>query len=80
MAVRYEDEMINQNWPQFGRANEAILSTVDQPNAAIRRLQFYDDWYIKLLYKWHLQDPVSVKEINRNNVIFFVSYMKFILY
>ncbi len=70
MAVRYEDEMINQNWPQYGRANEAILSTVDQPNAAIRRLQFYDDWYIKLLYKWHLQDPVSAKEINRNNVIF----------
>ena len=70
MAVRYEDEMISQNWPQYGRANEAILSTADQPNAAIRRLQFYDDWFIKLLNKWHNQDPVSVKEINRNNVIF----------
>jgi endonuclease I len=70
MAVRYEDEMISQNWTQYGRANEAILSAADQPNAAIRRLQFYDDWYIKLLYKWHIQDPVSAKEIARNNVIY----------
>jgi endonuclease I len=70
MAVRYEDEMISQNWPQYGSANSAILSTTDQTDPAIRRLQFYDDWYLKLLYKWHTQDPVSAKEIARNNVIY----------
>jgi endonuclease I len=70
MAVRYEDEIISQNWSANGSANAAHLSATDQPNAAIRRLQIYDDWFIKTLYKWHVQDPVSTKEIDRNNVIF----------
>lgn len=32
--------------------------------------QAFDNWYLKLLYKWHLQDPVSAKEIDRNNDIY----------
>lgn len=30
----------------------------------------YTTWAIKLLLKWHRQDPVSQKEIDRNNVIY----------
>ncbi len=70
MAVRYEDEIISQNWSNIGTANAAFLSTTDQSNAATRRLQIYDDWYLKTMYKWHIQDPVSQKEIDRNNVIY----------
>ena len=30
----------------------------------------FDNWYIQLLFKWHQQDPVSQKEIDRNNAIY----------
>jgi endonuclease I len=69
MAVRYEDQIIN--WFSNGNANDVLLSPTDEPDAAKRRLQVYDDWHIRLLYKWHLQDPVSQKEIDRNNVIYY---------
>lgn len=32
--------------------------------------QCFDNWYLKLLYKWHLQDPVSTKETDRNNDVY----------
>ncbi|MBL0146167.1 MAG: endonuclease [Chitinophagaceae bacterium] len=70
MAVRYEDQIISQNWSGFGNANEVFLSTTNQPDAAKRRLFVYDPWYLQLLIKWHNQDPVSQKEIDRNNVIY----------
>ena len=71
MAVRYEDQIIAQNWSGNSNANEAMLSAADQPDAAKRRLYIYDDWYLKTLIAWHNQDPVSQKEIDRNNVIFY---------
>ncbi|MBL0144731.1 MAG: endonuclease [Chitinophagaceae bacterium] len=70
MAVRYEDQIISQNWSNKGNGDDVFLSTADEPIAATRQLQIYDDWFIKLLYKWHTQDPVSQKEIDRNNVIY----------
>jgi len=30
--------------------------------------QVYKEWFIKLLLKWHKQDPVSAHEIHRNNI------------
>jgi endonuclease I len=71
MATRYEDEIIANNWSANGNANEVLLSAADEPNAAKRRLEIYDSWYIKLLFKWHIQDPVSQKEIDRNNAIYY---------
>ncbi len=70
MATRYEDEIISQNWSSFGNANEVFLSTANQPVTTKRRLLIYDPWYLQLLIKWHNQDPVSTKEINRNNAIY----------
>ncbi len=70
MAVRYEDEIISQNWSNQGTGNTVFLSTTDQPIAATRRLQVYDDWFLKTMVAWHNADPVSAKEIERNNVIF----------
>ncbi|WP_188404805.1 endonuclease [Psychroflexus salis] len=53
-AIRYEQEF-NSSWD----ANE-VLTANDE-------LQFYVQWYIDLLISWHLQDPVSQREIDRNN-------------
>jgi endonuclease I/chitodextrinase len=53
-AVRYEEEY-SSSWD----ANEVLT-----PND---RNQFYVQWYIDLLISWHLQDPVSQREIDRNN-------------
>ena len=32
----------------------------------------YEDWYIAMLLQWHNNDPVSQKEIDRNNAVFSV--------
>ena len=73
MATRYEDEIISQNWSGLGTANALFLSTTEQPDAVKRRLQIYDTWQLKTLVKWHNQDPVSQKEIDRNNAIYYTS-------
>ena len=73
MAVRYEDEIISQNWSQFGNANQVFLSTADEPDPVKRRLQIYDASYLNTLIKWSNQDPVSQKEIDRNNAIYYTS-------
>jgi endonuclease I len=70
MAVRYEDEIITQNWSSLGTGNAVFLSSTDQSDAARRRLFVYDLWFLQLVIKWHKNDPVSTKEINRNNAIF----------
>jgi endonuclease I len=71
MSVRYEDEIISQNWSSLGTANLVFLSPAEQPDAAQRRLQIYDSWYLNTLIKWSTQDPVSQKEIDRNNVVYY---------
>ena len=73
MSVRYEDEIIAQNWSQFGNANQVFLSTTDEPDPVKRRLQIYDPWFLNILVKWHNQDPVSQKEIDRNNAIYYTT-------
>jgi endonuclease I len=70
MAVRYENEIISGNWAANGSGGAVFLSTTDQPDATKRRLQIYDDWFLKQMVKWHQEDPVSQKEIDRNNAIF----------
>jgi hypothetical protein len=30
----------------------------------------YEQWALDMLYAWHVSDPVSTKEINRNNAIY----------
>jgi endonuclease I len=52
-AIRYEDEF-SSNW----RTNEVLA---DNPQ------EFFVDWYLELLLSWHLNDPVSEREIDRNN-------------
>lgn len=57
-ATRYEDESTSNTWESHSVANNPMNGNKNQ---------FYETWYIKLLYKWHLQDPVNQREIDRNN-------------
>lgn len=59
MVTRYEN--LVAGWQGNGNAND-ILSGNAYPAL--------DQWYINLLYKWHVQDPVSQKEIDRNNAVY----------
>ena len=59
MVTRYESQVAG--WVGNGNAND-ILSGNSYPAL--------DQWYINMLYKWHVQDPVSQKEIDRNNAVY----------
>jgi len=54
-AVRYEDQVNTGGWDS---PNDNVLNA----NSS----QFYDDWYIDLLLSWHISDPVSPEELDRN--------------
>ncbi|MBN2237998.1 MAG: endonuclease [Bacteroidales bacterium] len=54
MATRYED--VIQNW------NSEVLDGSKYP--------VYVEWQLELLISWHENDPVSQKEIDRNNAIY----------
>lgn len=49
-ATRYEDRVTSWHHPMLNGTND----------------QVYCNWFIKLLLKWHNQDPVSRHEIQRN--------------
>lgn len=60
-ATRYEDEVNTGGWSSPNAANNPLDGSHDQ---------VYEDWYIDLLLSWHAQDPVSQKEIDRNNRVY----------
>lgn len=60
MATRYEN--LIATWASYNTEAKAILDGTTYPA--------YKQWYITLLLKWNQQDPVSQKEIDRNNVVY----------
>jgi len=63
MATRYEDKI--GSWVGNGSAG-TILDGTAYPA--------YKAWYVQLLLKWSRQDPVSQKEIDRNNAIYAIQH------
>jgi endonuclease I len=59
VATAYEDQVVG--WQKNANADD-ILDGTTYPA--------FDTWYINLLYQWHIQDPVSQKEIDRNNEVY----------
>jgi len=57
VAARYEN--IIAGWENNTQFSDAVLNGSST--------QVYETWYINLLKQWHQQDPVSQKEIDRNN-------------
>lgn len=60
-AVRYEDNWNDSGWDSHSIANNPLNGTSNQ---------FYETWYINLLYDWHVNDPVNQREIDRNNAAY----------
>jgi endonuclease I len=58
MATRYEN--LIAGWQNNGNANDVLAGNA---------FPAYDAWHINLLLSWHNLDPVSDKEIKRNNAI-----------
>lgn len=61
-AVRYEDEVASNTWDAHDSTSENPLNGTNN--------QVYETWYINLLYKWHTEDPVSTRELSRNNAAY----------
>ncbi|HDP74866.1 MAG TPA: T9SS type A sorting domain-containing protein [Bacteroidales bacterium] len=59
MATRYEN--LIALWASYDTEAKAILDGTSYPA--------FKQWYITLLLNWHQQDPVSQKEIDRNNLV-----------
>jgi len=58
-ATRYEDEVTSNEWDNPNSSESNPLNGTNN--------QVYESWYIRLLYKWHINDPVNQREIVRNN-------------
>jgi endonuclease I len=54
MATRYEDVI-------SGWSSDVLDGSSDK---------VYVDWYLSMMIEWHQNDPVSSKEINRNNAVY----------
>lgn len=60
MATRYEN--VNASWSaKTTQANAALV-----PN----NFPFFETWFLNMLGEWHVNDPVSQKEVDRNNTIY----------
>lgn len=59
MATRYEN--VIANWSDNSNANTVLAGN---------SFPAYKEWYVALLLKWHEQDPVSDKELERNEAIY----------
>ncbi len=60
MATRYAN--LIEGWDGNDPNADAVLNGTSWPA--------FEDWYIYLLISWHHQDPVSAKEIARNDSIY----------
>jgi len=60
MATRYENEI--GGWENNTTFTDAMLNGTND--------QVFEDWALNMFIQWHEQDPVSQKEIDRNEDIF----------
>ncbi len=62
MATRYEN--IIASWHNNSDNADAVLDGTSD--------HVFETWQLNLLLKWHTEDPVSIKEINRNDSIYYL--------
>lgn len=60
MATRYEN--VIGSWENNSAySNAALNGTGDQ---------VFESWFLDMLLQWHSQDPISLKEIDRNEAVY----------
>ena len=59
VATAYENNIAG--WQANSNANDVLNGST---------YQCFDNWYLNLMYNWHLLDPVSTKETDRNNDVY----------
>jgi len=60
VATRYEE--FAEQWATVNSRGRVVFVGQAFP--------FFEDWYINLLVRWHEMDPVSQKELDRNDAVF----------
>lgn len=60
MATRYQN--VIATWPAYDPEGDIVLNGTSYPA--------FETWYLNMLISWHNQDPVSAKEIARNDSIY----------
>ncbi|MBK6344316.1 MAG: endonuclease [Bacteroidales bacterium] len=60
LATRYEHEM--EGWTLLNNYGDIIMDSTSFP--------CYEEWFLNMLVEWHNADPVSQKEIDRNNAVY----------
>lgn len=60
MATRYEDQIAN--WQNHSTYGNAVLNGTAN--------QVFEVWFLQLMKQWHQQDPVSQKELDRNEAVY----------
>jgi len=60
MATRYED--IISYWETNESNADAVLNGTSD--------QVYEEWYLEMIIEWHTNDPVSQKEMDRNDAVY----------
>lgn len=60
MATRYENEIAN--WEGNSDNSNAVLNGT---NTTV-----FEPWVLAMLKRWHANDPVDQKEIDRNNAVY----------
>lgn len=76
MATRYQN--VVSGWESNSTYGDAVLDGSSN--------QVYEDWFLDMLKSWHAQDPVSQKELDRNEAAYshqgnrnpFVDYPEFV--
>ena len=64
MATRYEN--VIATWQNNNAEGAEVLDGTSYP--------CYQAWYIAMLLEWNAQDPVSQKEIDRNNAVYAIQH------
>lgn len=64
MATRYET--VIANWQNNNPGGAAILNGTSFP--------VYQSWYVTMLLAWNAQDPVSQKELDRNEAVYAIQH------
>ncbi|MFH1121324.1 MAG: endonuclease [Bacteroidota bacterium] len=64
LATRYEHEMAG--WAPINNYGDEIMDSTSFP--------CYEEWFLNMLVDWHNADPVSQKEIDRNNAVYALQF------